>query len=260
VAAVALLIALLPGASDADVLAAAEAAFRAGLQARDNTAEARNHFREAGGLYEELRRRGYRDAALYRNEGNAYLLAGDLPRALLAYRRGLRGAPNDRLLRANLAYAREQVAYPEPGAFARPPVDHWPPWLSRPAPALLLASSALLYALAWLALTRWWMTREGRLLTAGLVLLLVAAGPAGLLVVEAHRERAAELHPLVVVAADGVPLRKGNGMAYPPRYDTRLNRGVEGRLLFARGDWLQIELAGGETGWVPRRQVLVDEP
>jgi hypothetical protein len=37
------------------------------------------------------------------------------------------------------------------------------------------------------------------------------------------------------------------------------NRGVEARLLFARGDWLQIELAGGEVGWVPRRLVLVDE-
>jgi len=27
-------------------------------------------------------------------------------------------------------------------------------------------------------------------------------------------------------------------------------RGVEARLLYARGDWLQIELASGEVGWV----------
>jgi hypothetical protein len=31
-------------------------------------------------------------------------------------------------------------------------------------------------------------------------------------------------------------------------------------LLFARGDWLQIELAGHEVGWVPRRLVLVELP
>ena len=46
-------------------------------------------------------------------------------------------------------------------------------------------------------------------------------------------------------------LRAGNGLSYPPRYETPLNRGVEARLLFARGAWLQIELSGGEIGWVP---------
>ncbi len=63
----------------------------------------------------------------------------------------------------------------------------------------------------------------------------------------------------MVIAADGVLLRRGDGLAYMPRYDTPVNRGVEARLLFARGDWLQIELAAGEVGWVPRRLVLLDE-
>jgi hypothetical protein len=62
--------------------------------------------------------------------------------------------------------------------------------------------------------------------------------------------RAEGQHPLVVIADDGVLLRKGNGEAYPRRYDTPLNRGVEARLLYARGDWLQIELTSGEVGWV----------
>jgi hypothetical protein len=71
--------------------------------------------------------------------------------------------------------------------------------------------------------------------------------------------------PLVVILDDGVLLRKGDGLAYPPRYDTPLNRGAEARLLFERGGWLQVELAGGEVGWVPRRldqheYVLVDTP
>ena len=53
--------------------------------------------------------------------------------------------------------------------------------------------------------------------------------------------------------------RKGDGLAFPPRYGAPLNRGVEARLLFERGDWLQIELSGGEVGWVPRAYALVDE-
>jgi hypothetical protein len=58
--------------------------------------------------------------------------------------------------------------------------------------------------------------------------------------------------PLVVVAEDGVLLRRGDGLAYPPRYDTPLPRGAEARLRRERGTWLQIELSGGEIGWVPR--------
>ncbi len=78
---------------------------------------------------------------------------------------------------------------------------------------------------------------------------------------EAWRERQQERHPLVVVAVDGLTLRNGNGTAYPARYDGKtLNRGVEARLLFERDDWLHIELAGGETGWVPRMNVRVDAP
>jgi hypothetical protein len=55
-----------------------------------------------------------------------------------------------------------------------------------------------------------------------------------------------------------VLLRRGNGVVFPPRYDTPVNRGVEGRLRFERGGWVQIELSGGEIGWVPRTAVLVD--
>ena len=58
-------------------------------------------------------------------------------------------------------------------------------------------------------------------------------------------------HPVVIIADDGVLVRSGNGFAYPRRYDVPLNRGVEARLLYARADWLQIELSGGEVGWVP---------
>ena len=105
-----------------------------------------------------------------------------------------------------------------------------------------------------------------------------------ILALEDARLRADERHPLVVIAQDGVLLRKGNGEAYPRRYDTPVNRGVEARLVEEREGfpatrgavglalgaptgvvaehqgWVQIELAGGEVGWVPRRFVLIDRP
>jgi hypothetical protein len=53
-------------------------------------------------------------------------------------------------------------------------------------------------------------------------------------------------------------LRKGNGEAFPPWFDSGLNRGVEATLLYQRDDWLQIELVSGEVGWVHRRDVVVE--
>jgi hypothetical protein len=65
---------------------------------------------------------------------------------------------------------------------------------------------------------------------------------------------------VVVAARDGVRLLRGNGPSYPPRYEARLHPGAEARSLCRRGDWLQVELSGGEVGWLPRSAVLVDEP
>jgi hypothetical protein len=215
-------------------------------------------FRDAADNYDDLRRRGIRNPELFRNLGNAYLLADDLPQAILAYRRGLRLAPNDWGLRANLAYAREQVAYPA-GDFGRPPPDFLPPWMPRIGSAPCLALAVLSYLAGCVALTRWRMTRAHRPFVAGMIALGVAVlfvTVGGLL---AWTENEEAQHPLVVLADDGVLLRSGNGLSYPARSDAPLNRGVEARRLLDRGDWLKIELGSGERGWVRRDWVLVDE-
>ncbi len=237
---------------------AAEAAFAEGVRLRDEPDKARPLFRRSADLFEELRRGGAANAALFRDEGNACLLADDLPGAILAYRRGLRLAPDDRALQGLLAAAREQVVYKQPGPFARPPVSLRPPWLPRLSPRGSLLLACAVYAFAWLSLARWWMVRRGAWLPAGLVAFAVTALLGLALAAEERRERDQDAHPLVVMAEDGVLLRKGNSTAYPRRYETPVNRGVEARLLFERGDWVQIELSGGETGWVPRGYILID--
>ncbi len=245
-------------APDAEVLRQAEAAFHEGARLRERPAEARKKFAEAAADYAELRRRGAANAALFRDEGDACLLAGDLPRAILAYRRGLRLAPNDGVLRAGLEYARGQVAFPQATGLGRPPVELLPPWLPRVPMGAVLALALALYGLGCVAVTRWWMLRRGRLLTAGF-LALAAALLLGMALGWHERLRQYDLrHPLVVIADDGVLVRRGNGLSYPPRYETPVNRGVEARLLYDRGGWLEVELAGGETGWVPARYALVD--
>lgn len=240
---------LVASSTDADLLARAEASFRAAVESRDDHTKAEPHLRAAIRDLEALQERGVRNPRLSLQLGNARLLADDLGGAILAYHQGLALSPNDRDLRAGLDFARSRVAYPA-GTFARPPTDDLPPWLPRPGPGTLLLVAVGAVALGCVGLTRWRMLASGRWLTVGVVALLLALAGTVLLVMQ---QRAVALErPLVVVAADDVLLRRGDGLSFPPRYATPLPRGTEARLRRARGDWLQVELAGGEIGWVPR--------
>src|SRR5207237_1151022 len=80
----------------------------------------------------------------------------------------------------------------------------------------------------------WRLVRRPAFLAMGITTLLLATVSAGDLALREWSARQEVLHPVVVVAADGTGLRKGNGELYPLRSETPLNRGVEARLRFER--------------------------
>jgi hypothetical protein len=242
--------------SEAEVLSQAEAAFAEGVQARGPAS--RQAFAKAATDYEELRLRGVHNPALYRNQGDAYLLAGDVPRAILAYRRGVQLAPNDAALRANLANVRDQVLHVAPGTFGRPPLDHWPPWVPRLTTAVAVWMAVAVYGVACVFFTRWFMTRRSGLVGVAGIAGLLAGSLAVYATIAEKTNRQERQQPLVVVTADRVTLHKGNGRSYPS-FPWPLPRGAEARVRFQRNGWLQIELAGGEVGWVPRTAVVLDD-
>src|SRR5262249_40982996 len=75
---------------------------------RANGLYADGRYAEAAAEYERVLGTGVASANVYFNLGNAYLKAGDVGRAVLAYERARRLAPGDPDVRANLAFAREQ--------------------------------------------------------------------------------------------------------------------------------------------------------
>ncbi len=243
-------VSLLLGAepSDAQLVAEAERAFAEGLSQRDQGERGAEAFRQAAQWFEQLRRRGYDNPALARNLGNAYFLAGDLPHAILTYRQGLRLAPEDRKLRDCLEFAREQVVRAEPH-LGRPGDDIVPPVGTR----WLLLGLTGLYVLGWLLLTR-----------AGMLRWRVGLGIGGLFIVAAlvgvYLAQPAPSRPVAVLARDGVLLRKGNSEFFPPWFETPLNRGMEATILYRREDWVQVELASGEIGWVRQRDLVSEAP
>src|SRR5262249_44443771 len=124
---------------DADLLRQAETDFLKGKELADKPAEAQKHFAAAARQFDELRKRGASNPDLYRNLGNAEMLAGNLAGAVLAYRQGLRLAGQDSRLQANLEYARGRVHYPPSG---RPPE-----WIWLPPGFVLLCLALVLYTL-----------------------------------------------------------------------------------------------------------------
>jgi tetratricopeptide (TPR) repeat protein len=245
---------------DQTILERAEKEFQEGVSLRQDREQARPHFRKAADYLEALRQNGVANALFYRNLGNAHLLADHLPQAILSYRRGLCLSPEDAVLRECLAEARQRVAYPPSRDLGRPQNENRPPWMPYVRTQWLIGAAFVCYVLGCVFTTRWRMVRRPRFLAGGIIFLVLSAFCGGWLVIRAAEDRDRAVHPLVVIARDGVLVRRGNSMAFPVRYDTPLNRGVEARLLYERAGWLQIQLFGGEIGWVPHEAALVDTP
>jgi tetratricopeptide (TPR) repeat protein len=256
-----LLAAAAPGVESAalpasDLRGEAEAAYRAGLEARADAAKARPCFARAAAAYERLWQIGPRTPALARDLAQTHLLAGDLARAIRTYRLGLRLAPSDRDLRVGLDFARQQVAYPVTGSLTESARPRERRSLLHVAPAILFyAAAGGLYLLGCLGLARGWMTRRPSWWAVGGAGLILAAALAGGTAWEAQR-RADERRPFAVVAGGGTGLHKGNGDEFPLRVPERLPEGVELSVLAERGGWLQVQLAGGEVGWLDRARVV----
>jgi hypothetical protein len=239
----------------------AEAAYRAGLEEREDGARARPHFLRAAVAFERAWDEGHRTPAVARNAAQSRLLAGDLGRCIAAYRRGLALFPHNRDLRFGLAHARSRVEYPLTGDLVDAARPRDPPTvLDRlRVPVLGLAGIALAaWALGWWLLARAWMTVRGGMALFGGVVVVAALALGAWLVWEDRRLRSHWREPTAVLSTSA-DLRTGNSDEYPKRLEGRLPAGVEARILGRRGGWLHIELANGTAGWVPGGRVVIVE-
>ena len=225
----------------------AEQLFAEGLNLQDmDLGRARGLFAEAARAFEleAGQETAVRGPWLY-NAGNAWYLAGEPGRALLAYLRAEKQLPGHPWLEANLEFLRRQHGSTEPDA----PV--WPARLSSilkdfAVDGWLLLAGLYLVACTWLGLHFWWPERF-RLTWfwagAGVALLLLA----GLLCAEAT----SRFDRRGVVVAEQVTLRKGPGYGYLPVLDTPLQAGSEARLLREERGWKPLEGSADWSGWVP---------
>ena len=215
-------------------------------------------FLAAARAYESVAAMGFKNHAIYGDAGNAYLLAGDLGRAVLSFRRADLLRPNDPVVRDGLAQSRAMVQVAVKKDRRTRAVDialAWRPFIPRSA---LFVAGLVLYAGAWaIAVAR--LLSRGRVPRWIGVACAIGAGVIGSALLIDHRYNDGSRSGVVI--ADGVTARNGPSSAvYAPTFTTPLRAGVELLIIEFRDDWYHVELADGRRTWLPSPAIELVEP
>lgn len=192
---------------------------------------------------------GVRSAGLYYNLANAYLLKGDIGRAILNYRRAAKLDGSDLNIQKNIAFARSRRVDTVEVRAEKRVLETLFFWHYDLALRLRVFLACLSFAVLCVSLTvmLWW--GRGPVLSTitvlcGVLLVCFLAS----VVVESRRQ--ANVRGGVITAAE-VIARQGDGLNYPPSFKDPLHAGTEFELLEQRPGWLHVMLSNGSEAWIP---------
>ena len=202
-------------------------------------------FSDAASAYEAVIQSGQVSPALYFNLGNARFKAGQLGRAIAAYRQAEQLAPRDPDVQANLRFARNQVQAP-----TLPP-GRWERWLGKLSVNEWTALTATAFWLCLLTLAlrqlrpAWKPALRNFALGSGLATLALGIGLAAAL--------SATTQPTAIVTAHENPVHSGpldESLTVFTAHD-----GAELAVLDTKDNWLQVS-TDRRSGWLKREQVV----
>ncbi|MHC4557427.1 MAG: tetratricopeptide repeat protein [Planctomycetota bacterium] len=200
--------------------------------------------------YEKIINEGrIKNAKLYYNLGNAYLLKENIGKAILNYRRAEKLDSSDTNIQKNLEFARSQridKITPKTRERVLETLFFWHYDFSLRTRFIL---TCLFFAALCAALTVIvWLCR-----TAPATVTAVIAGVLMLcflisVVVETHHRAGTVCG--VIIAGD-VIAHQGDGQNYPMSFKDPLHAGTEFDILERRPGWLYIRLSDNSDGWIP---------
>jgi tetratricopeptide (TPR) repeat protein len=226
-------------------------AMAAGVSAEFDAANklyAEGKFVDAAAVYEKILQSGAVSPALYFNYGNAEFKAGNLGRAIAAYRRAEQLSPRDADVRANLEFARSQVQ----GAASS--ASRWENWLGTLTfnEWTVLAAVSFWLTFMLLATMQIWPALKtalrgiARVVAIFMILSGICCGAA----VSINLSK-----KIAVVVAPDLVARSG------PFDDAQnvfaAHDGTEFSVLSRSGNWLQVADSSGKIGWLERGQVEI---
>jgi hypothetical protein len=192
---------------------------------------------------------GIRNAGLYYNLGNAYLLKDDIGRAIVNYRRSERLDDSNADLRKNLAFARsrriDQIDI-ETETKVLHTLFFWHYDFSLQVRFFL---ACLFFAACFLVLTAMvWFGRRGAMraicVVCGVAFVCFALSVTVESVGKARRKCG-------VIVSESVIARQGDGHNYPKSFKDPLHAGTEFDLIKRQSGWFNVRLSDGSEAWVP---------
>ncbi|MBX3359017.1 MAG: tetratricopeptide repeat protein [Phycisphaeraceae bacterium] len=248
-------------ADPSSLTAAAASAYHAGIDKLANSpAAAKADFESSIAAYRALiLGQGIESGPLWYNLGNAYMMSGDVGRAIAAYLRAQRLMPASQSLSTNLADARARV----PSAAA--PAAREPAWASTASFTRIVPTAWQVYtflacfALFWAVLILRMVGVRGRLTSvpasALAVISLVAFASLALQTAADARDRRA----VIISPTEGLP---SPGAVATSEESVSLPAGSELQATARVGEWTQVRLGDGRQMWVPSQRVemVLDRP
>lgn len=236
-----------------EILHAALDAFDRGVGLlRQDAAGAEAAFREAAGGFQALLAAGVVNPAIEYNLGNTHFRLGELGRAIMHYRRAERLAPTHPQVAANLKYARDRVEPLIRESGGEQLVDRLLFWNHTTTMRQRYWLTVLGSVFGWGLLIVWLRVRNNGVFAFAALGIALGLANAGSLAWEMHAQ---STNPAAVVVDKPVVLRLGRGEDYDAALSAALGPGVELRILNVSGDWLEVRLPDGQSGWLPRRSV-----
>lgn len=211
-----------------------------------NELYAKGKFSDAAGRYEQILQTGAQSPALLFNDANAEFKAGNLGKAIAAYRQAGLLAPRDAEIRANLQFVRNQVQ----GTTIRE--SRWQEWLGQLTlnEWTLVTAGAFWLTLLLLAARQLRPALGPKLKSAtslfGIVTILSGAA-LGLKMANHFSEQTA------VVVSSEAAARSGPFDEAQTAFTT--HDGAELSVLDRHDNWVQVADSSGRIGWLPMKQV-----
>lgn len=209
---------------------------------------------EAAARYRAIARDGgIQNRSLELNAGNAWMLGGDLGRAIVSYRRAERVAPSDPSVRQSLAAARAAAGTKDTAragasisARALAFTLRWRELCSR---GTLVGCAAAGYLAAWCGAFASLAGGRRAFRTAGAFSGVVTLVIVGLLWTDAWDSSSAR--SAVIVQSGVVGLNGPAAGVYEPTYKAPFSPGVECVVIETRGMWTCVRLPDDGRTWVP---------
>ena len=232
------------------LFAQANQAFKEANSALTDSAGAQRLYEKAILSYEKIIDQGrIKNAGLYYNLANTYLLKGDLGHAILNYRRAQKLDAADANIQKNLSFARSQrldKVSPKTEKRIMQTLFFWHYDFSLKTKFTL---TCIFFAACCitLTLTIWFSRSPPATVTIVLTVLLTLCFLTS--VVVETKTQAARI--CGVITTDEVIARQGDGQNYAPSFKDPLHAGTEFDLLERRTGWFHIKLADDTDAWIP---------